>query len=130
MDKQLFNEQGLQNLQEHLYGLTDQELENEIFELEQNFSQWVESHFALTTRQQAFFNLMNEKMLRFLKQQCGFAAGNRLPIRLQKTTLTTEGDKDEEGDKLFEPKSSLQASTDAGGNFEAGGSLLLQVTYR
>ena len=36
MEKQLFNEEGLQKLQEHLYGLENQELEREMFELEEN----------------------------------------------------------------------------------------------
>ena len=129
MEKQLFNEEGLQKLQEHLYGLENQELEREIFELEENFGEWVERHFELSASQQTFFAQMNEKMLRFLKQECGFAASNRLPVTLQKTTAAKRSEKDEEGDKLFEPKSKLQASTDAQGNFEASGNLVLQVTY-
>jgi len=129
MDKPLFNEQGLQKVLQNLYGLDDQALEREVSALEENFRAWIENHFELTPHQQAFFAQMNEKMLRFLKQQCGFAAGNRLPITLQKEAAA-ENEADDKGDKLFEPKSKLQAGTDANGKFKAGGSLVIQVTYR
>ena len=129
MRKFLFDEAGLQELSQALYSMDDAQLALEVAALENNFSGWILQHFQLTAEQYAFFMQLNPQLLKFLTSQCSYAVENRLAIELSKTGGKSSQETGEPGDKLFEPKSKLQAGSDSDGNFKASGSLLLSVTY-
>jgi len=129
MKKFFFNEEGLLELQQTLYALDDVQLRAEVSAMEADFSNWILLHFNLNEGQQTFFKKMDTAILNFLASQSSFAVANRLPVSLDRAQGNVALTGGEEGDKLFEPKSKLQASTDQEGNFQAGGSLVLSVSY-
>ena len=129
MKKQNFDEAGLMALQQMLYALTNQELNKQVVDLSLNFQGWVNENFNLDERQQRFFDDLNGDVLQFITEQCAFAAINRLPVTLIKTGALTQKANGADGDKLFRPKSSLYATTNANGGYEAGGSLQFEVIY-
>ncbi|WP_316801452.1 hypothetical protein [Pedobacter frigidisoli] len=126
MIKHFFDEEGVEQTQLALYGLTDAERQEEAAAIRLDLPAWVVRWFELDAQQQAYFNQMNSQMIGFLAEQASFAVANRLPITLIKYSARAEGD---ESDKLFKPTSSLTATADSNGNFEASGSLTIEVSY-
>ncbi|SOD13904.1 hypothetical protein [Pedobacter xixiisoli] len=124
MQKQPFDETGLQSLLQALYALTDQQLNEEAAALKLQPKLWINGHFELTSEQLDYLDQMPAPISHFLGEQGSFAIGNRLPIVLHK-----EGDTPGDEDKLFKPKSNLTIETDSQGHISVGGSMSIDITY-
>ncbi|RZM26960.1 MAG: hypothetical protein EOO88_15120 [Pedobacter sp.] len=129
MEKQPFDETGLQQLLLALYALPDDELTEEAYALRSQPKLWINGHFELDQDQLEFLHLMPMPVANFLGQEGAFAIENRLPIHLQKTYPTANQDGDKEQDKLFKPTSNLSIQTDNLGQVTAGGELNIEVAY-
>lgn len=130
MEKQSFDETGLQNLLLALYALPDNDLTEEAYALRNQPKLWINGHFDLNPEQLAFLQQLPTAVVNFLAQEGGFAIENRLAITLHKSYVpkqTIVGGK--EDDKWFKPTSNLAIETDTEGNTTASGSLTIVVTY-
>lgn len=130
MEKQNFDETGLQNLLTELYALPDNQLNEEAYALRNQPKLWIYAHFELDNDQLAFLQDMPSPAADFLGQQGGFAIENRLPVTISKihAAKRTSGD-DPKQDKIFKPTSNLSFETDGNGTATAGGTLVLEITY-
>lgn len=126
MERQPFNESGLQLLLAELYALPNERLNVESMLLREAPKAWIERHFLLNDAQQKFLDHMPGRVLAFIGEQGSFAIGNRLEVLLEKER---EPSGDDDQDKLFKPKSNLFISTDNQGNTIAGGNLVLEIKY-
>lgn len=132
MEKQPFDENGLQQLLNELYALPDQELSEQAYAFRNQPKLWINGHFELDQQQLHFLEEMSPEATTFLAQQGGFAIEHRLPITLTKINQPQDaGGKEDEPkqDKWFTTKSSLSASAAIDGQSTAGGSLELEVAY-
>ncbi len=127
MKKYLFTEEGLQELLETLYALSDKKLQLESDLLRKDPIRWIESHFELDDPQKNFLKKLPFEVIDFLGYQGSFALAHRLPIHLLKEGMKAEGSGDQ--DKLFKPKTQLSIAADQNGNTVSGGELLLEVAY-
>ncbi len=129
MEKQNFDETGLQNLLDELYALPNHELAEHAYALRNQPKLWINGHFNLDTDQLDFLQEMPNPAADFLGLQGGFAIENRLPITLTKTHLPQSQSGEPKQDKLFKPTSNLSFQTDSNGTATAGGTLVLEITY-
>lgn len=130
MEKQPFDETGLQNLLLELYALPDFELSEQAYAFRNHTKLWINGHFQLDSQQLDFLNDMSGLSINFLAQQGGFALENRLPISLTKThQASSANETPPKQDKWFTTNSSLTASADITGQTVAGGTLQLEVIY-
>lgn len=130
MEKQPFDETGLQQLLTALYALPDPDLTEEAYALRNQPKLWINGHFELDHDQLEFLHQMPVAAANFLGQQGAFAIENRLPVSLIKSNQpksSTEGQPKQ--DKLFKTNSSLSSTTDIEGTNTPGGELHLEVTY-
>jgi hypothetical protein len=130
MEKQPFDENGLQALLLALYALPDPDLREEAYALRNQPKAWINGRFDLNEEQFEFLENLPPTPTTFLAQQGGFAVEHRLPIHLSQVQVPKEdvpGGK--EDDKWFKPVSNLAISTDRQGQSKASGSLLIEVTY-
>lgn len=127
MEKQPFDETGLQQLLLALYALPDNELTEEAYALRNQPKLWINGHFELEPEQLEFLQQLPTVATQFLAQEGAFAVENRLPINLQKSHLPKNGDGEQ--DKLFKPTSNLSVTTDSLGNSIPSGELNIEVTY-
>ncbi|MFN0293479.1 hypothetical protein [Pedobacter helvus] len=131
MEKQPFDETGLQSLLLALYALPDQQLTEESLALKHHPKMWINGHFELDQNQLDFLDQMPAATTNFLADQGSFAIANRLAVTLTKTYLpkteTTTGGDDQ--DKFFETKSNLASGTNNLGQHQASGTLSIEVTY-
>ncbi len=130
MEKQPFDEDGLQVVLSTLYSLPDDDLREEAYALRNHPKLWIYGHFDLDEQQLAFLENLSATVNTFLGQQGGFAIEHRLPITLSKTEVpkTTRQD-GKEDDKWFKPISNLAIDTNGQGQCIASGSLDLKITY-
>lgn len=124
MQKQPFDEVGLQSLLQALYALNDQQLTEEAAALKLQPKLWINGHFDLTTDQLTYLDEMPAAIADFLGDQGSFAIQHRLPV-----TLTKDGDGSGDEDKLFKPKSDLTIETANDGHITASGSMTIEITY-
>ncbi|MGE6221156.1 hypothetical protein ACQKCH_15115 [Nubsella zeaxanthinifaciens] len=124
MQKQPFNENGLQSVLFELYALTDQELDEQAAALKLQPKLWINGHFELTAAQLGYLDQMPPAIASFIGDQGSFAIGHRLPV-----TLNRDGDATGDEDKLFNPKSNLTIETDNEGKIMAGGDMSINITY-
>lgn len=130
MEKQAFDETGLQNLLTELYALPDLELAENAFALRNQPKLWISGHFELDTDQLNFLQEMPPAAANFLGQQGAFAIENRLPVNLTKLHQPKrESGEEPKQDKIFKPTSNLSIQTDSNGIATAGGSLTLEIIY-
>lgn len=131
MEKQPFDETGLQSLLLALYALPDQQLMQESLALKHHPKMWINGHFQLDDKQLDFLDQMPAPTTSFLAEQGSFAIINRLDVRLTKTlrpkTDAPAGGDDQ--DKFFETKSNLACGTDNHGKPKASGTLSIEVSY-
>ncbi|WP_113653173.1 hypothetical protein [Pedobacter namyangjuensis] len=125
MEKHPFDETGLQQLLAELYALPPAELQTQSQNLLADPKTWIQTHFDLDVKQQAFLDQMPVATLAFLGDQGSFAIAHQLPVTLQKN-----GDppKEDEG-KLFTPKSRFSFATDNLGQTLASGEMTILVSY-
>lgn len=129
MEKQNFDETGLQQLLTELYALPNNQLSEEAYALRNQPKLWIYGHFDLADDQLAFLQNMPAVAANFLGQQGSFAIEHRLPVTLSKSHQPKNNAKDPKQDKLFKPTSNLYTATDNHGVATAGGSLVLEITY-
>ncbi|MFN0256766.1 hypothetical protein [Pedobacter ureilyticus] len=130
MEKQTFDETGLQNLLNELYALPNQELSEQAFALRNQPKLWIYGHFELDSDQTSFLQHMPNSAADFLGQQGGFAIENRLPVTINKIHSPKRSSGEEpKQDKIFKPTSNLSVETDSNGISTAGGTLILEITY-
>jgi len=130
MEKQPFDETGLQQLLTELYALSDNELSEQAYAFRNQPKLWINGHFDLDAQQVDFLTDMSAPSTNFLAQQGGFAIENRLPVTLTKTHQPAQPNQDPpKQDKWFTTISSLTAATDSNGHTWPGGTLQLEVIY-
>lgn len=131
MEKQPFDEAGLQSLLQALYALPDQELLEQANGLNYHPKMWINGHFELDSKQLQYLDQMPQSVADFMGQQGSFALVHRLPITLEKNyrTANSRSNGDEDQGKLFKPKSNLAIETDSEGEVTASGDLVIEVTY-
>lgn len=130
MEKQPFDETGLQQLLTELYALPDFELSEQAFAFRNHTKLWINGKFDLDPQQLAFLQEMSPAAINFLAQQGGFAIENRLPVTLVKTHQSAEPSQDPpKQDKWFTTSSSLNTAIDGNGHTVPGGTLQLEVVY-
>lgn len=130
MQKQPFDETGLQNLLQKLYALPDQELSEQAYALRNQPKLWINGHFNLDTDQLQFLQDMPPAAAGFLGLQGGFAIENRLPVTLNRIHSGKRSDDGEpKQDKLFKTVSNLSTESDNNGQIIPGGELNIEVTY-
>lgn len=130
MEKQPFDETGLQQLLTELYALPDFELSEQAFAFRNHTKLWINGKFDLDAQQLAFLAEMSPAAINFLAQQGGFAIENRLPVTLVKTHQPADPGQDPpKQDKWFTTSSSLNTAMDGNGNTLPGGTLQLEVVY-
>jgi hypothetical protein len=130
MEKQPFDEAGLQSLLSDLYALPEEQLQEESLALKQQPKLWVNGHFALDQKQLDFLAQLPHSTAQFIGDQGSFAIANRLPVTLQKKhepkPKTNAGD---DQDKFFKLEGNLASGTDNHGIPQASGELHINVTY-
>lgn len=131
MEKQPFDETGLQSLLLAIYALPDQQLNEESLALKHHPKLWINGHFELDQNQLDFLDQMPAASTNFLADQGSFAIANRLPVTLTKTHLPKTGTPTggDDQDKFFETKSNLASGTNNLGEPQASGSLNIAITY-
>lgn len=131
MEKQPFDEAGLQSLLQALYALPDQELSEQANGLNYHPKMWINGHFELDIDQLQYLDQMPQSVADFMGLQGSFALLHRLPITLDKKyqTVKDASNGDDDQGKLFKPTSNLAIETDSEGNVTASGDLILSVTY-
>lgn len=130
MEKQPFDETGLQHLLLALYAMPDNDLNEEAYALRNHPKLWINGHFELEPQQLEFLHQMPTAVTKFLAQEGAFAIENRLPITLQKNYQAEDTrENGKEDDKWFKPTSNLAIETDSEGHTTASGSLAIEVTY-
>lgn len=126
MEKQPFDQAGLQAVLQALYALPQNELNEQADALRTLPKQWINNHFELDNDQSSFLNSMPEQTIRFLGDQGSFAIENSLPIDLDKQEPSLA---ERKPDKYFKPKSTLYSQTNSNGLISAGGRLIIEVSY-
>lgn len=131
MEKQPFDESGLQSLLLALYALPEQQLMEEALALKHHPKMWINGHFQLNQQQLLFLDQMPSSTTNFLADQGSFAVANRLAVTLTKIHLPKTGTSTSSGeqDKFFETKSNLTSGTNNLGQPQASGSLSIEITY-
>lgn len=123
MEKQPFDQTGLQQLLAGLYDLDPAARHAQARALLADPMAWICGHFELDPSQQAFLDQLPLQTLEFLGSQGSYAIANQLPI-----TLSKSGDPKDEG-KLFTPKSSFWVAPDAQGRPVPKGAMAIEVVY-
>lgn len=126
MEKQPFDQTGLQTVLQDLYALPQNQLNEQANALRTLPKQWISMHFELDSDQASFLNGMPEQTVRFLGDQGSFAIENKLPIDLDKQEPPAAASKP---DKYFKPKSTLYSQTNSNGIITSGGKLIIEVSY-
>jgi hypothetical protein len=130
MEKQPFNEAGLEHVLQSLYALPDADLTEASYAFRNQPKLWIVGHFTLEPAQLEFLEKMTPAATSFLGHQGGFAMEHRLPVTLikkQDAAPLPKGDKEQ--DKLFKPTSNFAVQTDSMGQDVVSGDLKLEVTY-
>lgn len=124
MEKFPFTPEGVEALCQQLYQLADTALALEAAALATDFNAWVKAHFLMTPEQVTYLESLHTEVNRFLAFQTSFAVGHRLPIVLNKPTLTGV-----RASKLFDPKASITLHILPDQSYTAVGQVTLDITY-
>lgn len=128
MEKQPFTPEGVLALNQWLYSLPPLEFNAQIKAMEINFEAWSLAHLELDEQQLAFYNRLSGTAKSNLAYNVTLGCSYKKPVSLVQL-LQKIDEPSVEGDKLFEPKSTLTVTSHNDGSYDVDGEVVIEVTY-
>lgn len=121
-----FTENGVEDLLNNLYALSDTELELEAADIELDFKGWMEANIDLSAEQILFMDGIKEEAINYYGSQCALCFRHRLEIKLiYPTPPTTPG-----YSKFPDTSNDIRIVTDSNGGMTVTGSLTFTMVYK